>query len=455
METMMGNALLADYFIYLLKFITDPKFQWDQAWVRWVAKKCSVIHENIWTGIRIPGAFIVIWVDKTYGSNSLTLLTILFFVLTDWIDGKVVLAKGKKGTKFGSIYDGVVDRIFIAVLFYYFGISKMHILAALLYWPLVLIETASYIWLRILERLDKIKDKANFYEHLNLGKYKFGIQVCLGIMLWAADAFCPDWRWWPLIVNVILGVVIIFAVFAAACKYRRELINYFADGFTLMNAACGIVSCWISATNLPYACMLVNTGAGIDFLDGYVARKTKTNTGKSLRGVLLDSVADIITFGLAPAVIAYFVGVHPVAIVLYVMATGWRLVHYMQGKVDNPGETDLGIEQSPKPDEFNGYPSTAAGIVIANLVWCGLDARYLNLAVCFCAVLEVSFLFKFKWYHFKNIGRLKRKWKVVPALTMLGALIMGKFNLGMVLLMIGYTSIFFKPISSSFFSWKK
>ena len=53
------------------------------------------------------------------------------------------------------------------------------------------------------------------------------------------------------------------------------------------------------------AFQFVGTGMPSDLLDGRIARMTKTTTEI---GVQLDSMADIVTFGLAPAVLAYVWG---------------------------------------------------------------------------------------------------------------------------------------------------
>ena len=121
------------------RFITDQNYQWKQGWVRKLAKKCSIIHENIWTGMRVQGMLLVIWADQLFRNSWLTLGLFIIFGLTDWIDGKVVLAKSEKGTKFGSVFDGVVDRIFIISLIYYFGIYKSGILNPKLFYLLCLI----------------------------------------------------------------------------------------------------------------------------------------------------------------------------------------------------------------------------------------------------------------------------------------------------------------------------
>lgn len=86
-----------------------------------------------------------------------------------------------------------------------------------------------------------------------------------------------------------------------------------ADLVTIMNGVCGSLSIFSSAqylvTNdddyLRWALALPLAGLMFDFLDGKVARWRKST---SLLGQELDSLADLISFGVAPAVLAFVVG---------------------------------------------------------------------------------------------------------------------------------------------------
>ena len=88
---------------------------------------------------------------------------------------------------------------------------------------------------------------------------------------------------------------------------------HLADWFTLANAVCGIGALFSMMTYLQtqnilhvyFACGLVVAALVFDILDGRIARwRQKT----SAMGRELDSLADIISFGVAPAVIAYGCG---------------------------------------------------------------------------------------------------------------------------------------------------
>jgi CDP-diacylglycerol--serine O-phosphatidyltransferase len=88
---------------------------------------------------------------------------------------------------------------------------------------------------------------------------------------------------------------------------------HFADWFTLGNAVCGTGALFSSMTYLQTgyreriyaACALIFAALVFDILDGRIARWRQKS---SAMGRELDSLADVISFGVAPAVLAYACG---------------------------------------------------------------------------------------------------------------------------------------------------
>jgi CDP-diacylglycerol---serine O-phosphatidyltransferase len=81
--------------------------------------------------------------------------------------------------------------------------------------------------------------------------------------------------------------------------------------FTLGNLSCGVIGIVLSFNgDITTACYLIWLAAGFDFLDGFLARilKAQSEIGKQL-----DSLADLITFGLLPAMLYYHMLVGKVA----------------------------------------------------------------------------------------------------------------------------------------------
>jgi CDP-diacylglycerol--serine O-phosphatidyltransferase len=87
----------------------------------------------------------------------------------------------------------------------------------------------------------------------------------------------------------------------------RKLMFVLPNLFTVSSIFCGVYSIMLSAgestgDNFYRAAVAVFFGNFFDAFDGRVARLTKT---QSAFGVELDSLADVITFGVAPAILVY------------------------------------------------------------------------------------------------------------------------------------------------------
>lgn len=112
---------------------------------------------------------------------------------------------------------------------------------------------------------------------------------------------------------------------------------HLADWFTLANAACGTGALFAVMRYLQgqdvrlllLACGLILLAFVFDVLDGRVARWRQQT---SLLGRELDSLADVVSFGVAPAAIAYGAGMDGLwdqAILVYFVACGVsRLARY-------------------------------------------------------------------------------------------------------------------------------
>jgi CDP-diacylglycerol--serine O-phosphatidyltransferase len=112
---------------------------------------------------------------------------------------------------------------------------------------------------------------------------------------------------------------------------------HFADWFTLGNAVCGTGALFSSMTYLQTqdrsriyaACALVFAALVFDILDGRIARWRQKS---SAMGRELDSLADVISFGVAPAVLAYVCGMQGlydrVILVFFVACGVSRLARY-------------------------------------------------------------------------------------------------------------------------------
>ncbi len=120
---------------------------------------------------------------------------------------------------------------------------------------------------------------------------------------------------------------------------RFSMIREFqlADWFTLGNAGCGTGALFSMMNYLQsndvrhiyFACALIFAAMIFDVLDGRIARWRQQS---SLMGQKLDSLADVISFGVAPAVIAYGCGMQGlydrIVLVCFVACGVSRLARY-------------------------------------------------------------------------------------------------------------------------------
>lgn len=150
---------------------------------------------------------------------------------------------------------------------------------------------------------------------------------------------------------------------------------HLADLITLMNGFCGVMSIFSSLhsclddanrdTHLRWALAFLPFGLFFDFLDGKVARWRKKS---SLMGQELDSLADLISFGVAPAMVAFSIGLRTtadtVALTFFVLCGLTRLARF------NVTVAVLPKDASGKSKYFEGTPiPTSLGLDALMAYW--------------------------------------------------------------------------------------
>jgi len=144
---------------------------------------------------------------------------------------------------------------------------------------------------------------------------------------------------------------------------------HLADWFTLGNAACGVGSLFAVMSYLQqggvehiyFACALVVAALVFDVLDGRIARWRQRS---SALGRELDSLADVISFGVAPAAIAYGCGMQGfydrIVLVFFVACGVSRLARY------NVTAESLAGEDGKVP-YFEGTPIPSSVLLVVML----------------------------------------------------------------------------------------
>ena len=135
---------------------------------------------------------------------------------------------------------------------------------------------------------------------------------------------------------------------------------HLADAFTLGNAACGVGAVFLamafmashSLAQFLWAAALAPAAFIFDVFDGRIARWRQTH---SALGRELDSLADVISFGVAPAAIAYGCGMQGlydrVVLVFFVVCGVSRLARYniTAVKLSDGGDKVKYFEGTPIP----------------------------------------------------------------------------------------------------------
>jgi len=144
--------------------------------------------------------------------------------------------------------------------------------------------------------------------------------------------------------------------------------------FTMGNLLCGILSITCNMSGfLEVASILIFFSAIFDLLDGRVARGLKVN---SELGVELDSLADIVSFGVAPALLFHSIATPSIltslAFILFPLMGALRLARF---------------NVKPTIGYFSGLPIPAAGLPLAAMGFFSYGNAWITLIL---AVLMVT-----------------------------------------------------------------
>jgi CDP-diacylglycerol---serine O-phosphatidyltransferase len=166
---------------------------------------------------------------------------------------------------------------------------------------------------------------------------------------------------------------------------------------------------------LAWGSFFIFLAAVVDFLDGFVARLFKAS---SKMGEQLDSLSDLVSFGVAPGMILYqllrlsyaqqeggldtsFISLLPAFI--FTAAAAWRLAKF-----------NISTDQS---NSFRGVPTPSAGLLIASfplIIWYqyfGIQQLFINKWFLYGVIILISYLMvsslplmalKFKDFSYRN-----------------------------------------------------
>jgi CDP-diacylglycerol--serine O-phosphatidyltransferase len=203
--------------------------------------------------------------------------------------------------------------------------------------------------------------------------------------------------------------------------------------FTVGNIFCGYYA--IIATmrgSFDRAAAAIGVAIILDSLDGKIARLTNST---SLFGLQLDSLADVISFGIAPSILAFFWGLQNVnhrlgwtAAFTFTICGAMRLARFNV--------------QAGSLKHFVGMPIPAAGGAIAAIVYFygepisnSIYASVFVTAICLLAFLMISTI---KYNSLKNLTLGRRSHLTILVIALLVALIYSYPDWTLLCLALGY-----------------
>ncbi|MBF0202084.1 MAG: CDP-diacylglycerol--serine O-phosphatidyltransferase [Desulfamplus sp.] len=219
--------------------------------------------------------------------------------------------------------------------------------------------------------------------------------------------------------------------------------------FTSMNIFCGFYAVLASVEGLfVHAAVAIIIGSVFDLLDGKIARATNTS---SQFGVEYDSLADLVTFGVAPALLMYLWALKPLgrlgwlAGFLFMACGALRLARFNTAAANG----------SSSGSYFQGLPiPAAAGMNVSMILFfsrIGVDPDKFKILILIMLYL-LSFLMvsSIKYYSFKKTGLFKSmKFNKLVAIILVFVLIAYEPGVAIFLFMLIYVCS--GPVSSLLF----
>ncbi|MFL0801544.1 MAG: CDP-diacylglycerol--serine O-phosphatidyltransferase [Agarilytica sp.] len=193
--------------------------------------------------------------------------------------------------------------------------------------------------------------------------------------------------------------------------------------------------------NFAYAALAIFAAQILDGFDGRVARMTNT---QSAFGTEYDSLSDMVSFGLAPAIVTYSWALHPLgkygmgAAFIFTACAALRLARFNT----QVGETDSRY--------FTGLASPPAATLIASGVWLGSEWELTTEVSVFAAVVitfvGLMMVSNMRYQSFKSLDKNRRVPFVAMLITMM-VFIAVTVNPPVVLFALAFTYALSGPVS--------
>lgn len=174
---------------------------------------------------------------------------------------------------------------------------------------------------------------------------------------------------------------------------------------TYGNAAFSIIGMYLALTQHVLEAIFCLVLSGVcDMFDGFVASLKRRTKSEMNYGIQIDSLADLISFGVFPTVLGYAFGltrsIYLPLFVFYILAALIRLAHY------NVTEMERQEESSGQRKYYEGLPVTSSAMLIPMLFFIAGRLRISIVSIYPAALLLIGLLFLSK-VKIKKVGPRK------------------------------------------------
>lgn len=356
--------------------------------VRWVGYDLGISPNQITIGrllFFVPGwltwvymhelaAWLGIWWQ---GVGLFALIVVTTVILFDIVDGALARETGQVSDE-GKVLDPVVDKFitYSTLALFWSGIDRVGLII------LFCLDVASTFLRGVqVQGANEFGKKKALFQ--NLSKFFFGMAVL---------ASFPQLN---TVGNLFIWAAVVLAIISVAIRVipagtRNSLYLLLPQIITLCNLACGFLTIWCAFTGAIKTGVLFNFAAmGFDLADGAVARRLGVT---SRFGKHFDTAADMVSFGMAPAILvaasSAWSPLSLLVVTLYIVATGVRLYDYERSKDITPAGF------------FRGLPSPAGAWLVVSVVLWSVPALS-QIVMAAAAVLMCGF--RIHWQHFNRI----------------------------------------------------
>ena len=307
---------------------------------------------------------------------------ILLFTVSAVLDGVdgLIARRCDLITPFGEEIDPLCDKLTYLPPIVFFAYNGLLDMTAV--WALLIIEVSGQFLVRyIIKRYTQFSVAAN-----NFGKIK--AVLCFALIIYCA--LLDNGLRIPELSEQILHLCIILSISSSIFKTIAN--RLYADILSMLNLLCGIIGIFlVFQGRYVYVAIAILAGQIFDLFDGRMAEKH----GGTKFGPWLDDIADLVSFGMCPALLMLLKGnLRPLSFIfgiLYFLAIGFRLWRYLaHDKHDN----------TLSPGTFNGLPSPAGAMVVL-----GACLFWENFWIIWAVILLTSYLLvsHIRFVHFGRV----------------------------------------------------